>query len=791
MQNKFEKTSFIILLITIILAPLVFIPTVYAPLDMIKTSFITIGVLLSSIIYFISTLRNREVSIPRHPLFVIGSGIVISILISTILAPNLTKSFFGQGFEIGTASFLLTILLSVWLVIKLTHKNRENIKYIYSSILISFIIVAIFHIVRLFVGPEGLTLGFLHSAVSTVLGKWNDLAIYSALVAIISYISLRFSNQKKLHKILLYLLLAISTFFVFIVNSTLVWVSLVIVFAMIASYEFYINKNGIRGIRGLFKRIPIAALFILIIAVLGVKAGDRLSLPLINKLNLGQAEVVLPWQFTLDIASETIKQSPLFGAGPSRFGSQYLLYKPVYINQTNYWSVEFGNGFSLISNFVVTQGVVGIILWLVFIIVFVYTGYKAIKKSEAGVSRCYIATTFFSASFLWLICLLYIPSHTLLLFTFILTGAFISTLIHEGDISLIKNENINPVLLKFKPLILIVIIIALLLWLAIFVKKVIALTYFYNGISLLNTHQAVNLPKAEMDFMSALNYDRNDTYLQALTEVNIAKINDLAQTIQSQSQSTGKAPDQELLIKITKLIEQGVGYTKDAIKIDPENHYNHLSSARIHSIALTLQVPGAYDETKKAYINASKYNPFDPSIYLNLARIEASQSKVAEAEKYIGTSLQLKQNYLDAIFLLSQIQVGQNKIKDAITSVRFASQINPESPQIFFQLGFLYYNDKDYQSAIEALNAAIKLDKMYANAQYFLGLSYARVNKIQDAIIQFEALTITNPDNQEVKLILSNLRSGKTPFADAKPSIDSKPEKRGSLPIKEKVKTKS
>jgi hypothetical protein len=55
-----------------------------------------------------------------------------------------------------------------------------------------------------------------------------------------------------------------------------------------------------------------------------------------------------------------------------------------------------------------------------------------------------------------------------------------------------------------------------------------------------------------------------------------------------------------------------------------------------------------------------------------------------------------------------------------------------------------------------------------------------------DAIAQFEQLAITNPDNQEVAFILTNLKEGKSPFADAQPPIDNKPEKRKTLPVPEK-----
>lgn len=792
MQNKFEKSSFIVLLATIIIAPLAFIPTVYVPLDMVKTSIITIGVLLSVFLYIISTLKNKNTTIPGHPLFVIGCGIATSIIVSTVFSLNISRSLFGQGFEIGTASFLLIMLSSSLIIAFLTQKDLEKIRYIFGAIFTSFGIIALFHIVRLFTGADMLTLGFLHSPVSTMLGKWNDLSIFSGLILVVSYLSLRFSTPKKFYKILLYILILISIFFVFIVNLTTTWISLAIIFALISVFEFYINKSEKSGFGALIKRVPVMAVIILFISCVGITAGDRLSLPAINKFKVNNVEAILPWQFTLDIASQTIKESPLFGAGPNRFGAQYLKYKPIIINQSDLWNMEFNSGYSMFYTFVVTQGTLGLILWLLFVIFFFYAGYKALRSTHSDTSRCFVATTFFGSAFLWVISIIYLPSHVTLFFTFILTGLFVSVLIKEGRFSMIEVNHDASKLFKLRPLFMLLVIVVMTLWLATFIKKAVSLTYFYNGISYLNTHKAEDFAPAEKSFKKALFIDRNDTYLLALSEVNIQKITNLAQSLQAQSGNTDKTVEQESVKNILSYLQDALKYTKEAIGIDPTNHYNHLASARASSMAMNLRIPGEYYETtKSAYLEASKYNPFDPSTYLNLARVEALSGKVAEAERYIGASLQLKPNYLDAIYLLSQIQVSQNKIKDAIVSVQVASQINPNNPLIFFQLGFLHYNDKNYQAAIDALNTAIKLDNQYANARYFLGLSYARINNMPDAIIQFETLLETNPDNAEIKLILSNLLKGRSPFADAKPPIDSKPEKRASPPIKDKAKTRS
>ena len=112
--------------------------------------------------------------------------------------------------------------------------------------------------------------------------------------------------------------------------------------------------------------------------------------------------------------------------------------------------------------------------------------------------------------------------------------------------------------------------------------------------------------------------------------------------------------------------------------------------------------------------------------------------------------------------------------------------LDSRNPTVFFELGLLRYNNKDYKGAVSALEQATTLEPSYANARYFLGLAYDKLSRRSDAIAEFETIQKSNPDNQEVQLILNNLRAGRTPLSNAKPPISTKPESRKNLPLPEK-----
>jgi hypothetical protein len=185
-STKFEKLSLIILLITIILSAIAFSTTSQSPLDGIKATIISIGVLLSGIFYTLALFNKKTIYLPNHPILYGASLVVISTIVSTFFSSNFSKSLFGQGFELTTTSFTLLMFLASFLVIQLVYKNKERLYYLYSSILVTFVLLMIFHIVRLF-DSTLLSFGIFASPASSLIGKWSDLGVFFVLVLLIIF----------------------------------------------------------------------------------------------------------------------------------------------------------------------------------------------------------------------------------------------------------------------------------------------------------------------------------------------------------------------------------------------------------------------------------------------------------------------------------------------------------------------------------------------------------------------------------------------------------------------------
>ena len=184
-----------------------------------------------------------------------------------------------------------------------------------------------------------------------------------------------------------------------------------------------------------------------------------------------------------------------------------------------------------------------------------------------------------------------------------------------------------------------------------------------------------------------------------------------------------------------------------------------------------------------SYAEAFKVSPLDPSPFIASARVAMQIIKPMTLENTFRGALNIKPDFADALFVLSQIEAQAGNLKEAILRTEQAAAVSTNSPGIFFQLGLLQYQNNSFNAARTAFERAVGLNNNYANARYFLGLIYDKQGLKEKAIEQFAQIAKTNPDNEEVRTILSNLKNGRSALAEISPPA---PEKREEPPIPEK-----
>ena len=141
---------------------------------------------------------------------------------------------------------------------------------------------------------------------------------------------------------------------------------------------------------------------------------------------------------------------------------------------------------------------------------------------------------------------------------------------------------------------------------------------------------------------------------------------------------------------------------------------------------------GAYDSAKTAYDKARELNPTNPQIPYIIAQLDIAHRDNKAAQEDLKIAIGLKQDFTAAIFLLSQLQVQDGNVKDALTSALAAAYFAPNNPNILFQIGVLYAAQNDLPNAAAALSSAVAANSQFANARYILAAVYAKQGDIQN-----------------------------------------------------------
>ncbi len=791
--SRLESSAFNALLVTAILAPLAFWPSQYFVLEAAKTLVISLGTLTAFVLYALLAIKERSLSLPPKQIVWAGALLIVSIIASSFGSGHFFKSFFGQGFELGAGSFIALLVVSLVVSFVAVSRRVDHAMIIYTGIAGSFFVLYAFQGLRLALGAGFASLGVLGTATSTILGNWYGLGIFSMTVAIIALTAVLILPLPPLFKRLYWVLFAAAIFGAIVINSQYVWQAAALVMLGLTLYLSAGREAG-AGSVGWLRRIAWVPFFAFAIAAIFAWKGPSLAAPLVDKLGAGYAELSLPWQMTVDVAAAELKSAPLLGAGPNRFTQAFLAYKPVGINATDAWSVEFNSGFGLIPTFVVTQGILGAIAWAMFFIFFGLLAYKSLRglvgrsaavgenggiiEPEQPYARFVVVSSFAAASFLWVVSMIYVLPHALFFLAFLMTGIALGSSAAYGRLQPLSISARDGG--KAFRLVMIAMIVIAAIWMILFLKGAAALAYFGSGLRELTADG--NPVAADSRFSMALALNPADVYWQGRVEASLGQAKALIATASSPGASSTA-----IAAQAGALVNQAFKYSQSAVAADQDNYYNFLSVARVAEAAASLRMDKAYETGVGAYGAAIRANPYNPSIYVNLARFQASNNKLDDALQTVGASLQVKNNYLDAVFLLSQIEAAKGNLPDAITAAQFAVKLNPNDPLLRFQLGLFQYTNAAYADAADTLALAVKLQPDYANAQYFLGLSYARLGRIAEAIAQFERLGATNTDNQEISAILTSLRAGRSLFSGAKPALTTAPEKRSALPVKEKI----
>ena len=766
MHSRFDfgKIFEYCLLLLVFLTPVIFLPSIFLSLYSVKVVFLATVIVVFLGAFLGNTLSTGKISFPKSKFLIPVALLPLFALISSFFSGAISKSVAGVVFDLGTSgSFFILSLLFFIAIFASRGEARIGIKSIY-ALLLSSALVIVHLLVRIFAGslPESVGLRIPNFLV----GGMIDTAIFMGVVVIALLSILNTFTLSNRIKYLMYAVLAFAVLFIgasgfmpaIVVIGIFSLIYFVYTFAWSVGSQNNISQAGTQ-------KASFPSLFVLILTVVFILSGGAVSGYLSNIFNVNMMEVRPNTLTTLSLVGDALTVNPVFGVGPNMFKELWDLQRPVDINLTQFWASEFAFGSSFVFTLFSTVGLLGILSILFFFGLYILSGYRAIFSSGSDSRNRFVSTTtFFISLFIWVMAFVYVPSVALLSLAFVFTGIFAGTLVAQGiaenmEFNIFRNPKAN-----FASVFIIVVLLISSIAGGYFVwERVVATSMFQKG----NTLGAISL-------------NQNDVYWRGVAELSIGRISEIAGRASSPEQLS-EADRNE----IQGAISDAILSAREAINWNNKDFQNWFALGRVYEILGGSGIEGSLENAKGAYTEALNRAPNNPAIPLAFSRISALENDLEGAKNYIAEALQMKNNYSDAYFTLAQMEVATNNIEGAIRSVESATIVDPSNSGLFFQLGLLKYNRDDFLGASQAFERAIVLVPDFANARYFLGLSYDKLGRDAEAIAVFETVLATNPDSEEVSLILDNLRAGRDPFAGATPPIDTDPQSRTELPLEE------
>ncbi len=760
-----EKLSYWGVVGLILLIPLFFVPSLSIPLSISKNILLYVGLVICSILFLIGIIKQGSISIPKTKLMWGAILLPLTYFISSLTSISKAVSLFGYNLEVGTFASIVA-LFGLMALTTLVINNRAKLIKSHAALYISFILVALFALVKIFTGGNILVLNNFSGNLGNPIGSWTDYSIYFGLFALLSTLVLQNLPLKKLMKFFLYGALLVSVFMLVVINFSLAWIlvlggSVVILALSLLEKNENNDSNTKRNLSHSKFAIGLAVISLLFVFNPTISSttgsiGNSIS----SLFNIQNTEVRPSWGATFDVTKPILKSDPLLGSGPNTFSEEWLYNKPAVINGTAFWNVAFPFGVGFLPTQIAAVGIVGGILWLIFAVLLILLGIKALWKNppQDKTQKYLVTSSFIAALFLWIAMAVYVPSLVMLALTFIMTGLFISSAVVGG---VVGSKTLTLSGKGIKNLLGIGIVLIFLLGVIVFgfksFQKTVAAIYFQEA--LVAANNGSQTPEWVKDKITkAIGFSPEDLYYRALSTLAFTKAQQIVSSV------SAATPDQLEAFQLA--YSESITAAQKAIDANPGNYENWVALGGLYEalVPAPLSVQGAYENSKAAYVKAQEVNPKSPEIPLVLARLELSNQNVAAARTHIEESLALKNDYAAAYFLLARLELSANNTATAIKAAEAGAILSPGNAGVFFELGLLKYSNKDFLGAGQAFAQAIKIVPNYANAQYFLGLSMYELNMKEEALGQFRELLKTNPDSTEVKSIISNLESGRAPL---------------------------
>lgn len=754
-----ERVSKISIYLLIFLMPILFLPWTANVLEFNKQAALIILTFISFFAWLLKVLISGKAKINLSIVYIPAALTLLVYSLSTVFSWWRYGSFWGwpQVTSEGLVSIVGLVLVYVLIA---NIFNRKEMFYLASTLTLSGVLAMIFGVFQLF-GKYLFSIGFTKAVSFNTIGGIANLGIFAAVLLPLSMMLL-VTSKKNLFRVFFAVAILAEAVTLLVVNIPIVWWLVIIGSALV--FAFAMQRRDVFDSRWL-----IMPMFFLSLALLF--SFFKFSIPGIPERPV---EVYLKQMPSFQIALKSLQTNPVFGTGPGTFSYAFARYKDTDFNAGDFWNANLDWAGSKFLTVLSTTGALGALAFIVLIGFFIYFGIIFLLKKSHVENISIGAEEDLDKTFLWnlgiglfisfmvlsIAYFLYSSNVTLDFVYFALMALFVGLLYPAKKEFTLKSSSFTTLIFTFVTTIIFVFGLGIM---------ILEGQRYVSAISYLNGVKLWQEGKSELSLKSlgraATISPAVDLYWREIAQAYLQNIDIIAN-------NSSLSQDQKRQT-LQFSVNQCVNAAKTATEVNPKNPINWSLRGSVYQ-NLIGTVGGTKDWSVQAYEEALKLEPANPSYPTqagvsvlreagNLSEQEKDKKSILldEAKKYFEEAITLKSDYAAAHFQLARIYMDQNKEDEMVDSLEKAKESAPYDVGLAFQLGLIYYQKENFGKAQIELERAVFLSPDYANALYFLGLTYDKLKQKDMALIVFQKIAQSNPDNSLVITILNNLKAGK------------------------------
>lgn len=745
----------IILYALIILIPAFFWPAFPESFELPKQIILAVGVSILLVVWLFKINSLKQISFVKSKLGISLLAFLLIYLLASLFSIDRISSFLGfygryTGSFVSVAFFIVLFFLVVNYV-----DSFEKIKRLLRAFSWASGLIVIFGMLQI-LGIYIFNIDIAKTPQFYLIG--NSLVQFSIFIvaSLISNLVLFFVSQKKVNRLVGLVFLAINIAAMIMLDVVVGWIALIA--SAIVLLAFHISQEEKKK-----SFINLAIALIVLAVVFSFISFKFIPTKDVSELALGQ-------KASFEVASQTLKEKPILGSGPSTFYYDYNKYKPDYVNYSLLWATKFGKPGSEIADLLSGTGILGTLALAVFIGMYLVKAFKTISQAD-DFEKLVISYGLLSLVSMFVVSSFFYSFGTVLYFIFWLLIA-----LGVASLSILEKENGKAEERTFSfeksPQ------AAMLFSLAFMVSIALVIGVIYGSVKVASAEYYIYkadraLANKDLDSSiahagkAAADFKQRSAYHIIFSRLLLISANEIA---------SGDKPDEK---QISNLVTSAIAEAKGAVEYAPldPNAWEHL--------AVVYRDAGYYTEgtwqlQKDSFAKAMELDPKDPILptvfgnanIIESTRVQARMKQDSDVSGKIGEflnnaivefnkSIGMKSDYIDAYLSLAEVYAKKGDYAKALNAAETAVKIDSSNLTALYKVGRIYYDSGDLNKAREQFEKVIEVYGKHADSLYLLGIIYDKQGERDKAIEAMQKVVDLNPDNENLLKKLDNLKSGK------------------------------